>query len=278
MHDIHNFIFNGGGFRGIAFVGALTYLEEQGITIKNIKSLAGTSVGSIVSLLYICNYTSKELYDEICSFSLRDLTSISILRLLQQYGLDDGEKVMQWLRNLVKRKGFAEDISFSNLKELTGKTFYVTVTNINDKKTEILSHISHPNLPVLKAIRMSISLPFIYTPVKMNGKLYGDGALTCNFPLYLYETEKDNTLGFYLTEMKDDNKINDIYKYGHNVLKCINNKKKQENMYDFPYIVKIATDKKHFLNFKMTDKQKKNIFDLGYDCAKKLLLEKKNKE
>ena len=57
-------MFQGGGVKGIALVGALTTLGEQGFLPQN---LAGTSAGAIVATLYAAGYKASELRDIIGS-------------------------------------------------------------------------------------------------------------------------------------------------------------------------------------------------------------------
>src|SRR3989442_103977 len=72
-------VLEGGGVKGIALVGALTTLEEQGFLPQN---LAGTSAGAIVATLYAAGYKASELRDNIGSlnvpFALRMSMSIPI--------------------------------------------------------------------------------------------------------------------------------------------------------------------------------------------------------
>src|SRR3954453_13731963 len=55
-------VFEGGGVKGIAMVGALSVLEEHGYKPQNV---AGTSAGAIVATLLAAGYTAAELRDLI---------------------------------------------------------------------------------------------------------------------------------------------------------------------------------------------------------------------
>ena len=56
---------------------------------------------------------------------------------------------------------------------------------LNSGKACYLDHIKYPDLSLIKAIKMSSSLPGIFPPVEHNGKLYIDGALVDNNPIHL---------------------------------------------------------------------------------------------
>src|SRR5438270_13405324 len=53
-------VFEGGGVKGIALVGALSVLEEQGFQFQN---LAGTSAGAVVATLVAAGYKATEIRD-----------------------------------------------------------------------------------------------------------------------------------------------------------------------------------------------------------------------
>lgn len=55
-----NIVFKGGGPKGIAFVGAVTFLEKQG-ALRDLIRVAGTSAGAIQATLLALNYNSKEM-------------------------------------------------------------------------------------------------------------------------------------------------------------------------------------------------------------------------
>lgn len=65
-----NLVLQGGGIKGLAYIGALRYLEENNI---NINYIAGSSVGAIIGSLIACGYDSYELEDIINNISINTL-------------------------------------------------------------------------------------------------------------------------------------------------------------------------------------------------------------
>ncbi|MHA1397708.1 MAG: patatin-like phospholipase family protein, partial [Candidatus Heimdallarchaeaceae archaeon] len=75
--DVKFLVFEGGGGKGVAYIGALEVMKELGIlsyydkekdnktytrlNSDKIKGVAGTSVGSIIALLLACGYTPEEM-------------------------------------------------------------------------------------------------------------------------------------------------------------------------------------------------------------------------
>ena len=58
-YQFKNLIFEGGGVKGIAYVGAIKVLEEKGI-MSNIVRVGGTSAGAINAVLVGLGYTSAQ--------------------------------------------------------------------------------------------------------------------------------------------------------------------------------------------------------------------------
>ena len=61
-YHFRNLVFEGGGVKGIAYVGALEVLDKEGI-LRNIERVAGTSAGAMVAVLVGLGYTTKEISD-----------------------------------------------------------------------------------------------------------------------------------------------------------------------------------------------------------------------
>lgn len=74
--DVEYLVFQGGGGKGVAYLGALEALEELGIlpfnsqnSNSNLKGIAGTSAGAITALLIAMGYTTKEIDENFLSKS-----------------------------------------------------------------------------------------------------------------------------------------------------------------------------------------------------------------
>lgn len=59
QHHFSNLVFEGGGVKGLAYVGAMQVLREKGI-LRNIKRVGGTSVGAINAILCALRYSDTE--------------------------------------------------------------------------------------------------------------------------------------------------------------------------------------------------------------------------
>jgi predicted acylesterase/phospholipase RssA len=182
---IHNLIISGGSTKTVAVVGCLKYLEEFGM-LSGIVNYIGTSAGSILCLFLILGYKITEILEFLKkSLHLLNLDFDELLNftVLDTFGLDSGANIERFVSGVVQQKLGRGDITFLELAKLSGKNFVVGVSNVTRQCQEYLDVDTAPHLSVIKAIRMSVSLPFIFTPVHHNGNLYVDGAVYESLPV-----------------------------------------------------------------------------------------------
>ena len=65
-----NLVFEGGGVKGVAYVGALQVLEDRGIAGR-VDAVAGTSAGAITAALVAAGYSAAELKTTMMALDLR---------------------------------------------------------------------------------------------------------------------------------------------------------------------------------------------------------------
>lgn len=262
-------VFSGGGIKGISFIGALKALEELDI-LNKIETYAGTSVGTIILFLHIIGYSSNDLMEFVRSFDLSRLKELDFQKLLRSYGLDTGDKIENAMTKFLNAKKIKSDITLQQLFELTKKEFIITSVNINERKTVYLSYKSHPNLPVIKAVRMSISIPFVFTPVHYENNYYIDGGCIDDFPINLFRDRWEELIGIYVAESNNCNHlIRSIEEYAMNVVfSLINGKEEMLIGNNRNSIIKIAIDNLTPIAFDIDLQQKNYLFDIGYKTVK----------
>ena len=201
-HVKDKIIFSGGAIKGIALIGVLKAFEIKGI-LNQIKTYAGTSVGTIVIMLHLLGYTPDEMFNIVKNFNLEKIKSISVANLLKLYGLDSGSKLEYVLERFIIAKQFNVNTTLKEFFEKTGKEFFLATTCLNTMRAVYLSYKTHPDLSLVKAIRMSISVPIFYTPVRYNGELYVDGGCIDNYPIHIFKDDIESVIGAYLVESRD---------------------------------------------------------------------------
>ncbi|ARF09348.1 patatin-like phospholipase [Catovirus CTV1] len=259
-------VLSGGGIKGIAHVGALQALHDYGC-LDNIDTVAGTSVGALIGTLFIIGYTPKDLYDFIMIFDMSKMGGLKAENFLEKFGLDDGRKILTVIKTMFKNKGFSEDVTFKELYDKVKKKIIMTVTCINDKKAYYYSVDTFPQVKVLKALRMSISIPVYFTPIEHNGHLYVDGGCIDNYPMQLFSNNLDETIGFYLTDIKDYvEKIENIEDtLIHTFLSMIEGISCNSLKGFEKYSIKINLSGISLMDLNLNKQKKQEIFDTGYN-------------
>ena len=139
-YPFNNLIFEGGGVKGIAYVGAMSVLEQKGIT-GTIKRAGGTSAGAINALLFALNYTNDEVKDILWSLNFNNFEDGTwgyipdTIRLIRKFGWYKGDFFRKWIAGLIARKTGNPESTFDDLYALKAKQgfrdIYMIGTNLS---------------------------------------------------------------------------------------------------------------------------------------------------
>jgi predicted acylesterase/phospholipase RssA len=264
---------SGGGIKGFAFVGALEYLFNKSfIDYNKINTWVGTSIGSILCFLLILGYNIHEIGEFIYDFNFESLqTDINIDYLLESFGVNNGIKIMVLLSNFLKEKYNLEDINFIDLYNLTKKKLIIIGTNYSKGIETIFNHETYPEMSVITAIRISISIPFFFEPVLFNNDYYIDGAFSNNFPIN--HCDPKTTFGIYIKHTNIKNNLNNILELFVGCLNILADSITQKNFYNNYTILEIESNDIEFLKFELSIDTKLKLILLGQNLAKKFLIE-----
>lgn len=276
--EINTLIFSGGGSKGVCYIGVMRCFEEmvsKGVIKLNIKEICGVSIGSVFGLFYVLGYNYEELYQEMMKSDLTVVKNLKLRNFLTKYGLDDGKKFMLWVESFVIKKGYSRDITLKELWLKTGIDFKIVASNVNKYRLDIFDYQKNPNLKVLKAVKMSLSVPFIFSPEQYKGDYYVDGGLINNFPIELYKDNLENVLGCKLISTgelsKDvDIKIDSFESYASNIFNCFFGKREETNTRSSEYLEHIIDIKAYdidFMNFNLENSDKIHMINVGYDAT-----------
>ena len=154
----------GGGPRGLTHIGIIKTLGRNKIPINYIS---GTSIGSLIGGLYAATKDIKLIEQIAIDNNWRQLGGL-FLDPTFRLGFVQGEKIKKFIEKYIG------DIEFKDLKI----PFAATGT---DLKTGNLVVIDSGK--VSEAIRISISIPFLFKPVQKNGQILVDGGLSSPVPV-----------------------------------------------------------------------------------------------
>lgn len=254
----YDLVFEGGGAKGMVFVGALRAFEAQGHTFGR---LLGTSAGAITATLLAAGYTAQDLsaalaetragYSVFASFmstpaafekttnslsatreflrridlpvipdwfeeKLDDVlaTGIDLLpglrhifAFIERGGWYAADNFLAWLQQKLDTEpstGNPRDFSGQTLAEFyqaTGVYLSLVAADTTANRILVLNHRTAPGVPVVWAVRMSMSIPLVWEEViwraewglyrsqALTGHTIVDGGLLSNFPLELFVSD-----------------------------------------------------------------------------------------
>lgn len=184
--DIDTLILSGGGVKGIALLGSLSFLNKNTNLLSNVKNFYGCSVGACINFFLILGFSPEELLIEFISNDHRSNLKVNIINGFTGKGFIKFSIIEQMIREITLKK-----ISFiptlAEINKLYNVNYKAVCFNFTDKKEEVLDHLTHPDLNIIDCLRMTCNLPFVFNPFFFKNKLYYDGFLTNNFPISLVE-------------------------------------------------------------------------------------------
>ena len=282
----------GGGVKGIALVGAISYFEEQGYAWKRV---AGTSAGAIVASLVAVGYSANEIKDIMYDLDYNKLADKNKLQsiplvgsaasLFLSKGLHSGDYIENFLSKKFEQKGkkYFRDIYIHNNSKLKVIATHVTRHKLITLPDDLVEYNINPlDFEIAKAVRMSLSIPFFYEPIVLNTDkepcYIVDGGLLSNFPIWIFDVA-DNPrwptfgLNLYNNVQKPNNNPNGYIPFLMDVVET--SLATSEEVYfkdcDAVRIVNIPTLGINTVDFDISKDQIKSLFNSGYISAKSFL-------
>ncbi|HEY7096827.1 MAG TPA: patatin-like phospholipase family protein [Terriglobales bacterium] len=269
-------VLEGGGALGLAHVGVITWLEEHHIPVNYV---AGTSMGGLVGGVYATGADAKELrqlvnsieWDEVLSGqpSYRDL---SFRRKEDAHDYPNNLE-FGWRKGLQFPAGFntGQDVSFiidrvafpysevANFNELP-IPYTCVATNLVSGRPEVFRSGS-----LSLAMRATMSIPGVFTPVTSKEAIYADGGLLNNIPIDVAkEMGAELILGVHLetAPLSPDAKLSSLAVLGRSVSIMIA-ANELRSMEDADLMISVPLAKYGSMDFNKAPE----IIQAGYDAA-----------
>lgn len=220
-------------------------VEGEKLFGNQFKQTANTSDlphGVFMEILEKVDYINLKFFQIILNKKLKELDkseSQLVLKLLKKlslylsclkydFGLFSGKKLKSFFDNCLKKKliekkidCLPENYTFEQHYVDFGVKLALTGTNFSTENSHFFSHKTTPLVPITTAVRLSMSLPFIYKPVIFDSNVikkfqldksyegyYLDGGLFNNAPVRTFEDQKDSeTILFRLGNREQKNKF-----------------------------------------------------------------------
>lgn len=271
-------VLSGGGAKGIAHIGVIRALEDNGIPIDYI---AGTSMGSIVGGLYASGYTPEEMMQLLLSKDFANWSTGKINQYLVYFfakpettpaminipvSLSGKGRVAQFPKSLISPlpMNFAFMELFSAYTAQCGGDFdnlfvpFRCVTSDIQDKHKIVCRSGH----LSDAIRASMSFPVVFQPIEMDSVLVYDGGIYDNFPVDVMRDEFNPSIMIGVDVHGTTNPAN-----ARELVNQIEDMIIQNQTYDLPadegVKIRINLDEFSLLDFPKACE----IYQIGYDHA-----------
>ncbi len=278
---IFDMVFEGGGAKGMVFVGAMQAFREKG---HSFDRLIGTSAGAITATTLAAGYSDQEILqaldekvngkpvfatflgapppfddahikqsafremlrsinlplipefaeekidDQIARTLATNPTLRHVYSFIERGGLFSAHTFVDWLKRKLDEgqfRGKPRDFSGMTMQEFftaTGTELTLTGSDTTSGRLLVLNHHTAPELPLVMAVRMSMSVPLLWQEViweedwgeyrdqNITGHAIVDGGLLSNFPIELFisdekpvtdvmgEKRSQNIIGFLIDE------------------------------------------------------------------------------
>lgn len=212
-------VFEGGGVRGIAHVGAACAVEAAGYRFE---SLAGSSAGAIVAALLAAGYSCGQMKREMMNLDYRRFRGRSwedyfgtvgkMLSLFFTLGIYHIDYLEQWMEEMLEPKGIR---TFGDV-EKRGRRLFVTASDITDRRLLVFPRdgavfgLRPQEVPVALAVKASASIPVYFEPVRLQDvsghtHLLADGGLLSNYPAWTLDPFREGPVfGFRFRTKKEE--------------------------------------------------------------------------
>ena len=241
---------SGGGARGFAHIGVLKALEEYKMEPDIIS---GTSMGSLIGLLYAAGITPDNILDVI--------KKVSIIKLLKVAWRRQGLFEMESVRKILEEEIGIDD--FSVLK----KPLYISISNISTGTLEIKN-----SGKLFDYVLASCSVPVFFAPIVIDNTTYIDGGLFDNLPSKSIHEKCRYLLGVNVNYISHENHFDGVRDIGQRSFSLAIDQNVRASKTLCDYVIEFPKMKDYSLwNFDKLDE----IVDIGYNRTISLLAENK---
>ncbi len=275
-------IFGGGGIRGICYCGAYKALLESNIKLTG---YAGSSIGAVFAALIAIGYKYDEVYEILAKTGFEMFIDINI-DFKKDLAISKGKIFYDWIKEQLEKKYYGEiyekdkmpPVKFCDIKNKL-VIYSVDLTHLKFKE---FSCEKTPDFEIAQAIRASVSMPGLFTPLEYEDSLIVDGDLLKSTPLWRVSNTIKNLderiLEFRLEDNETPKKTDSSLGYLNRVYNAISgfatdyiiDLYKEKDKFDY---IKINTPDVSVVDFLMPKEKKQELFDIGYQSTKKYLLE-----
>jgi predicted acylesterase/phospholipase RssA len=183
---IKHIVISGGGPTGLLSYGVARHLAQRGFwSHDNIETIYGTSIGALIGAVLCLKHDWTTLDDYIIKRPWEKVVvnSLELFELFSCKGMAKPKLLDDMMQPLLESKDLTLGITMREFYEYSRISLNMFTVDLNTFKTVQLSHTTHPELPLMDAIKMSSCMPMLFQPIIRDGCCYIDGGIMVNYPL-----------------------------------------------------------------------------------------------
>jgi NTE family protein len=249
-------VLSGSGIKFPVFVGSLEAIIEK----YEIKRIAGTSGGGLVAAAYASGISVDRIKQILLDTDFRKFRDFSLYSLFFKFGIFSGNRLEKWLDNIFEGKCFKD-------LEMECK---VIATDLMKSDYVVFSNTNTPNEKLSKAVRMSISIPFVFGYVN---KLIVDGFITGNYLIDIFDDNERPTIGLLVKSTADtsvEKRFIFIWNYISYILEAFQRSNENQHISEAHWANTIPINVEGFssISFNMSKDDKIKLMKIGYDAVR----------
>lgn len=293
-NDTENMIFKhlilaGGGYKGLYELGVLKYMiDAKLLNIGSIKSIYGTSIGSLLGLLFSLNLNIDDIIDFFVNKPWHKEMKFDIEKLYtlqNENGIFDKSFVISAIEPFLKSIDLDVNMTLKQHYELTNIEFHCLCCDLNTMEQINLWYGDFPDMRIKDAVYASCSIPIILQPEIYKDKVLIDGGVINNYPVdTCFHEQKildsgDKTVGIQFNSEKFEVKIDatsTLFTIINKLYVHTQNKFQIENIYTPDCEIIIDADKMNIsdsVNMLYEKSSRQSYVKNGYKIAEKYFIE-----
>lgn len=249
---------SGGGALGYAHIGFLQAMKEYKF---DVDVVSGTSMGSIIGVLYCAGYTPIEILDLVDKENMNKIINVIKLNSSFGRGLFNHDKLSKILEKSLPTNDFS----------CLNKKFYCCVTDFNKATYKFVGEGAY----LKEYIIASASIPVVYEPKEVEGEMYVDGGVMQNLPVEpLLKEECDIIIGVDVISVPNQSEIKGLINIFARSLALSISSNTESWSKKCDYVITPNLEKYTILDFEKAQE----LFDIGYEVGRVFFEDHKKQE
>lgn len=238
-----------------AMIGLLKQMESN---LSTVEEYSGSSAGAILTLCLALGMSVDEIFKKAMDCDISGLVRLSISNFVKDYGFVETSVVRDTLLALYDGR----DPTFRELD----KKVYISAFCLNTGKTHYFSRDTHPNMKVIDAVCMSMSIPLIFSACEYDGYTFVDGGTQESIPATPFVDKRPHDV--VCVKMKSASVFREKIRNHADFFEALINSSLANRPApgaDRMHVVDIDVTGVNIFDFHMDDKQKMTLYNIGLE-------------